>query len=115
MPLIGQLNDSDVGLGSPGLSRVDPICNKAICISDLVSFHWVSHILIKLIFMLVLGCMLIGLMYFVDRELTVIISNAKVFLLCRVHMSAPVTSHVLPGTSWWIIFPLATFPENQAI
>ena len=29
-----------MGLGSPGSSRVDLICNKAICMSNLVSIHF---------------------------------------------------------------------------
>ena len=40
IPLFGQLNNIDAGLGGPGPSGVDLICSKAICGSDLVSKHF---------------------------------------------------------------------------
>ena len=40
MPLVGSLNNSSEGLSSPDPSRVNLICNKAICISDLASMHF---------------------------------------------------------------------------
>ena len=48
MPLIGQLNISVAGLGSPGPNGDDLICNKAICGSDLVSKHFFSVCFISL-------------------------------------------------------------------
>ena len=42
MPLIGQLYNRVVGLGSPGPNGVDLICNNIICWSDLVSKHFMS-------------------------------------------------------------------------
>ena len=42
MPCIGLLNSSVVWLGSPGSSGVILICNKAICMSSLVSMHFNS-------------------------------------------------------------------------
>ena len=49
MPLIGQLDSSIAGFGSPGPSGVDLICNKAICGSDVMSKHFMSVCLINLI------------------------------------------------------------------
>ena len=40
MPLIEWLKSSVAGLGSPGPSGVDLICNEAILMSDLVSMHF---------------------------------------------------------------------------
>ena len=41
MPLIEWLNNSFAGLCNPGPCRIDLICDKAICISDLISIHFV--------------------------------------------------------------------------
>ena len=40
IPLVGPLNTSFAGLGSPGPSGIIVICNKARCISELVSWHF---------------------------------------------------------------------------
>ena len=60
----------------------------------------------KMIGMVLLSYLLIGLLSFDDRELTVVIYNTKVVLLGGVNMSAPITFHHLPEISWWIIFSL---------
>ena len=49
IPLIGQLNRSIAGLGSPSPSGVDLICSKAICGSDLISRYLFSVHFISLI------------------------------------------------------------------
>ena len=40
MPLIGQLNSTVAGLGSPGPSGIDMICNKAIYGLDSAAMHF---------------------------------------------------------------------------
>ena len=42
MPMIGWSNNIVAGMGSPGLSRVILICNRAICGSPLESKHFLS-------------------------------------------------------------------------
>ena len=48
IPLIWQFNNSVVGLGSTGPSGVDVTCNKAICMSDLVTMHFLVVCFINL-------------------------------------------------------------------
>ena len=40
IPPVGQLNSSVAGLGSPGPSGIILTCNRARCISDLVSQYF---------------------------------------------------------------------------
>ena len=42
MPHVGWLNISVARFSSPGSNEVDPICNRATCISSLVSIHFYS-------------------------------------------------------------------------